>query len=62
MTPSPAPSAGDIWCWDYEDTQTNVLLIEHLYADCWLCYTLDADEYYEWFFGEEDMPYWRKLA
>ena len=62
MTPSPVPSAGDIWYWDHEDMHANVLLIELHYEDCWLCYTLDHDSYDNWFFGVADMPYWRKLA
>ena len=62
MTPSPVPSAGDIWCWDFEDTETKVILIELHYKDCWLCYTLDGDSYDNWFFGVADMPHWRKLA
>jgi hypothetical protein len=68
MTPSPAPSAGEIWVWESSEDVTedgksiHVLIIEHTYSRCYECYVLGYNQYSEWSFEEWDMPHWRRLA
>jgi hypothetical protein len=60
------PGIGDIWQYTFIKNHhvITVLVLEENdeWQDTWFCLSLDNGECGEWYFGEQAMKDWRKLA